>query len=72
MEASSMSIRDEAKKQNRRREIATRYLEELARQLQNRQGRKPGRDRRRKLPGHRQNSTLWESSGDLGSLNLPI
>lgn len=58
MEVSSVLIRDEAKKQNRRREIATIYLEELARQLQNSQDRQPLGDLRRKLPGHRQNSTV--------------
>lgn len=72
MEVSSVLIRDEAKKQNRRREIATIYLEELARQLQNSQDRQPFEDLRRKLPGHRQNSTVWESSGNLGSLKLPV
>lgn len=73
MEVSSVLIRDEAKKQNRRREIATIYLEELARQLQNSQDRQPLGDLRRKLPaGHRQNSTVWESSGNLGSLKLPV
>jgi hypothetical protein len=58
MEMSSVSIRDEAKKQNRRRKIATVYLEELARQLQNPQGRQPVGDLRCKLPDHRQNSTV--------------
>lgn len=72
MEVSSMLIRDEAKKQNRRREIATSYLEELTRQLQNRQGRQPGGDLKCKLPVHRQNSTIWESSGNLVSLKLPV
>lgn len=62
-EVGSMLIRDEAKKQNRR-EIATSYLKELARQ--------PGGDLKRKLPGHRQNSTIWESSGNLVSLKLPV
>lgn len=72
MEVSSMSVRDEAKKQNRRRKIATSYLEELARRLQNRQGRQPGGYLRRKLPDHRQNYAIWESSGNLGSLKLPV